>query len=66
MRVDMSMSLDGLAADVPIFVLTHRPPEWLLNGGTRLFVDPGSDPVELERVRTVESVGMTHLRFRVR
>lgn len=38
----------------------------LLNDGTRLLDELGSEPIELEHVRTVESVGMTHLRFRIR
>ena len=36
----------------------------LLGGGVRLF--DGVGPVELEQVRVIESVGVTHVRYRVR
>jgi dihydrofolate reductase len=37
----------------------------LLGGGLRLFEQPGSKPVELERIRVIEYPWFTHLRFRV-
>ena len=37
----------------------------LLGGGLRLFEQPGSEPVELERIRVIEYPRFTHLRFRV-
>jgi dihydrofolate reductase len=37
----------------------------LLGGGLRLFEQPGSAPVELERIRVIEYPWFTHLRFRV-
>ena len=37
----------------------------LLGAGTRLFDHLGPDPIELERLATVESSHVTHLRFRV-
>ena len=37
----------------------------LLGGGLRLFEQPGSEPVELERLRVIEYPWFTHLRFRV-
>ena len=37
----------------------------LLGGGLRLFEQPGSEPVELERIRVIEYPWFTHLRFRV-
>lgn len=37
----------------------------LLGGGVRLFNHIGIDPIELERVRVVEGIDVTHLRFRV-
>ncbi len=36
----------------------------LLRDGVRLFDDLGSDPIELEPMRVVESPNITHLRFR--
>ncbi len=37
----------------------------LLGRGTRLFEHPGTNHVELERTRVIESPRVTHLRFRV-
>jgi dihydrofolate reductase len=37
----------------------------LLGGGVRLFDHLGTEPIELERTRMVEALGVTHLRFRV-
>jgi dihydrofolate reductase len=37
----------------------------LLGGGVRLFDHLGSDKIELETIRVVDSPGVTHLRFRV-
>ena len=37
----------------------------LLGGGLRLFDQPASKPVELERIRVIEYPWFTHLRFRV-
>lgn len=37
----------------------------LLGGGTRLFGDPGLKGIELEKIRVVDSPGVTHLKFRV-
>jgi len=37
----------------------------LLGGGLRLFAQPGSEPIELERIRVIEYPWFTHLRFRV-
>jgi dihydrofolate reductase len=37
----------------------------LLGGGLRLFERPGSEPLELERIRVIEYPFFTHLRFRV-
>jgi dihydrofolate reductase len=36
----------------------------LLGGGTRLFEDPGLGGIELEKTRTIDSPGATHLRYR--
>ena len=36
----------------------------LLGGGTRLFEHTGTEPIELEHTRVIESAGVTHLRFR--
>lgn len=36
----------------------------LLGGGTRLFEHTGTEPIELEYTRVIESAGVTHLRFR--
>jgi dihydrofolate reductase len=38
----------------------------LLGAGIRLFGDPGTGPIELERTRVVAGSGVTHLHFRVR
>ena len=38
----------------------------LLGAGLRLFEQPGSDPIELERIEVIEYPWFTHLRFRVR
>jgi dihydrofolate reductase len=38
---------------------------YLLGAGVRLFDNLGPDPIELEQIRVVESVGVTHLRYRV-
>jgi dihydrofolate reductase len=37
----------------------------LLGGGVRLFDDLGSEQIELEPTRVIESPGVTHLRYRV-
>lgn len=37
----------------------------LLGAGTRLFDRLGTDPIELERIGSIESPHVTHLRFRV-
>jgi hypothetical protein len=37
----------------------------LLGAGRRLFAEDGTATVELERMRVVDSPGVTHLRFRV-
>jgi dihydrofolate reductase len=37
----------------------------LLRGGTRLFEHLGAEPIELEKVRVIDSAAVTHLRFRV-
>ncbi|MGH8245951.1 MAG: dihydrofolate reductase family protein [Gammaproteobacteria bacterium] len=37
----------------------------LLGAGVRLFDNLGAAPIELERTRVVEALGVTHLRFRV-
>jgi dihydrofolate reductase len=37
----------------------------LLGSGVRLFDHLGTDPIELEQVRVIESKGVTHLRYRV-
>jgi dihydrofolate reductase len=37
----------------------------LLGGGRRLFDHAGTAQIELERIRVIESQGVTHLRFRV-
>jgi hypothetical protein len=37
----------------------------LLGEGRRLFDDLGSEQIELESTRVIESPGVTHLRFRV-
>jgi len=37
----------------------------LLGDGIRLFEHLGTDHIELERTRVIESPGVTHLRFRV-
>jgi dihydrofolate reductase len=37
----------------------------LLGSGVRLFDHLGAKPIELEQVRAIESVGVTHLRYRV-
>jgi dihydrofolate reductase len=37
----------------------------LLGDGIRLFDQPGSDQIELEVVRVVESEAVTHLKYRV-
>jgi dihydrofolate reductase len=37
----------------------------LLGGGVRLFDHLGAEPIELERLRVVEGLDVTHLRFRV-
>ena len=37
----------------------------LLGAGVRLFAHLGAAPIELERTRVVEALGVTHLRFRV-
>jgi dihydrofolate reductase len=37
----------------------------LLGAGVRLFDNLGAEPVELERIRTVEAPGVTHLGFQV-
>jgi dihydrofolate reductase len=38
----------------------------LLGGGVRLFEHLGTTPIELEQTRVIASVGVTHLRYRVR
>ncbi len=37
----------------------------LLGEGIRLFEHMGTEQIELERIRVIESPGVTHLRFRV-
>jgi dihydrofolate reductase len=37
----------------------------LLGGGVRLFDHLGPGPITLEQTRVIESVGVTHLRYRV-
>lgn len=37
----------------------------LLGSGVRLFDHLGTDPIELEQISAIESVGVTHLRYRV-
>jgi riboflavin biosynthesis pyrimidine reductase len=37
----------------------------LLGGGVHLFDYLGTGPIELERIKVVEGVDVTHLRFRV-
>ncbi len=37
----------------------------LLGGGIRLFEHLGAGPIELERVRVIDSAAVTHLKFRV-
>ena len=37
----------------------------LLGEGVRLFDHLGSEPIHLERIRTLETPGATHLSFRV-
>ncbi len=37
----------------------------LLGGGVRLFDHFGPEPIILEQTRVIESVGVTHLRYRV-
>lgn len=37
----------------------------LLGSGVRLFDHLGADPIELEQINAIESVGVTHLRYRV-
>jgi hypothetical protein len=37
----------------------------LLGNGVRLFDQRGTEQVELEATRVIESPGITHLRFRV-
>jgi hypothetical protein len=37
----------------------------LLGRGVRLFDHLGPEPIDLEQVPVVESVGVTHLRYRV-
>jgi dihydrofolate reductase len=37
----------------------------LLGGGVRLFGDLDGKPVDLERIRTVQSPGVTHIKYRV-
>jgi dihydrofolate reductase len=37
----------------------------LLGGGVRLFDHLGTEPITLEQTRVIESVGVTHLRYRV-
>ena len=37
----------------------------LLGGGVRLFDHLGASPIHLERIRTLETPGATHLSFRV-
>ncbi|HEY0738634.1 MAG TPA: dihydrofolate reductase family protein [Herpetosiphonaceae bacterium] len=36
----------------------------LLGDGTRLFAQAGSEPIQLEITRVIESAGVTHLRYR--
>ena len=43
--------------------LIHVPV--LLCRGIRLFEHIGTEHIELERIRVIESPGVTHLRFRV-
>jgi hypothetical protein len=38
----------------------------LLGGGVRLFEGLGPDPIELETARVIQSLTVTHLRFRPR
>jgi len=45
-------------------IQSHLVPT-LLGGGVRLFDRLGSDGVELERKRVIDSPGVTHLKFRV-
>jgi dihydrofolate reductase len=37
----------------------------LLGGGVRLFDRPGTQPIQLEQTRVIESAGVTDLRYRV-
>lgn len=50
----------GLVDDIQI----HLIPK-LLGEGKRLFAPSGTEPIELELTRTIEAVGVTHLKFRV-
>jgi dihydrofolate reductase len=38
---------------------------YLLGGGVRLFDHLGKEPIDLEQIEVIESVGVTHLRYRV-
>lgn len=51
-------------AKIPDELHIHLVPV-LLGGGTKLFDHAGSEQIELERTRLIESPGATHLRFRV-
>jgi dihydrofolate reductase len=50
----------GLVDEIHLHVVSK-----IFGGGTRLFDHLGSKPIDLERTRVIESVGVTHLRFQV-
>jgi dihydrofolate reductase len=55
----------ALAAGVLDEIEIHLVPV-LLGQGRRLFENLGPEHIELERIRTLEGQGVTHLRYRVR
>ena len=75
--LDISMSLDGFIAGLNDEI--EPPHDWVFSGETassyneffkplgnsRLFDHRGTEHIELERMRVIESPGVTHLRFRV-
>ncbi len=50
----------GLVDEIQI----HLVPR-LVGDGIRLFDHPGSEPITLETTRVIESVGVTHLKYRI-
>ncbi len=62
---------DNPVFHAPVFVLSHRSKEKLVNvpvllgEGIRLFEKIGTEQIKLEKISVTEAPGVTHLRFRV-